>query len=208
MLTFINDPAYREAVETETVYFARNAGAPIPSFDVCWDTLVSQNENIHNFDPTKDKHPRVYVGLAAQHIAQVRTFMDEWSQDVRQGDPSYRYTAHLYYGDVDTATLGVHEDYVDVLFWCLHGMVEWHVPKGGKRTHSKDNLEERDSYILHPGDVIYVPTAFRHKVVSIGERFGVSFGADHSSYIARMPPEMARKKIEKKRQKMEMLKKS
>lgn len=62
-------------------------------------------------------------------------------------------------------TTGKHSDPVDVFYWQCVGDVKW--------TLSYENKEE--SFVLNPGDVIYVPTGIIHEVKSLTPRASISF---------------------------------
>lgn len=197
-------PEFETAESEERVLFIPSAQYKLPTHRECMDVLLDQNDIVHRYDPEKDNEPRVFVATSAHVTSWAANIIRDWKYaDYCQLAEGMNYTAHLYYGDDTTATLGVHEDYVDVLYWQLVGSVEWRVPKGGVRSDYEDRLYQFDSYTLRPGDMIYVPKAFRHSVNSLGERFGVSFGRDHHSYKTWVPPAV-REKLELKRRERRM----
>ena len=55
---------------------------------------------------------------------------------------------------------------MDVYFWQIQGSTKWEF----------DSL----SYILNPGDLIYVPRGVYHSVFPLTPRVGISFGAEIS----------------------------
>lgn len=62
-------------------------------------------------------------------------------------------------------TTGKHSDPVDVFYWQCIGDVEW--------TLYYNDIEE--SFILNPGDIIYVPEGIIHEVKSLTPRASISF---------------------------------
>lgn len=62
-------------------------------------------------------------------------------------------------------TTGKHSDPVNVMYWGCLGNVEWSVyPESGTQT-----------FIISPGDVIFVPAELMHEVKSLEPRAAISF---------------------------------
>lgn len=68
--------------------------------------------------------------------------------------------AHLYFNICISNTFGRHKDSMDVYFWQIQGSTKWEF----------DSL----SYILNPGDLIYVKKEIYHNVIPLGPRAGIS----------------------------------
>lgn len=65
-------------------------------------------------------------------------------------------------------TINPHKDLTDVVSWHCIGSVEW-------RIFNEDNEDNYDSYILNPGDVLYVPEGKKHTVVALTPRASIIF---------------------------------
>ena len=74
-----------------------------------------------------------------------------------------------YFGAVSLTnkepTTGKHSDPVDVIYAQFIGMVTWTI-------HDEDKNE---SFVLNPGDIIYVPKSIVHEVTSLTPRAAISF---------------------------------
>lgn len=156
----------------------------VPDWRSAYHVIDTQNEQISEFDPDKDSRPRMFVALAAQEIPEVGRI----EEDIRRACPdSTSVTSHLYYGTEKSASLGVHTDYVEVLFWQIQGNVTWRVPLNDTNVSPEDPLISCRVIDLSPGDAIYVPPAFPHEVMSHQERVSISYGMDHPSFFNLMP---------------------
>jgi ribosomal protein L16 Arg81 hydroxylase len=77
--------------------------------------------------------------------------------------PKKKGSAHIYTSlTTKNYGLGKHADDVDVLFWQVKGKTLWIF-----------NEQEKE---LEPGDVLYIPKAVSHQVISLTPRVGISFG--------------------------------
>jgi len=172
----------------------------VPGWKSAYHVIDTQNVEITEFDPHKDSRPRMFVALRAQEIPEVNRIEEQ----IRQACPdSSSVTSHLYYGTEKSASLGVHTDYVEVLFWQIQGNVTWRVPLHDTNVSNEDPLTSCRTIDLAPGDAIYVPPAFPHEVLSHEERVSISYGMDHPSFYNLMPVHLkqriARRRYREKR---------
>ena len=78
-------------------------------------------------------------------------------------------SAHMYISlSQRSKTFGKHKDDSDVWFWQCIGKTKWEI-------FESDIIY---SYILEPGDFIYVPKNIFHKTTPLSSRVGISFGVD------------------------------
>ncbi len=78
-------------------------------------------------------------------------------------------SAHMYISlSKRSKTFDKHKDNSDVWFWQCIGKTKWEI-------FESDTIY---SYILEPGDFIYVPKNMFHKTTPLSSRVGISFGVD------------------------------
>jgi mannose-6-phosphate isomerase-like protein (cupin superfamily) len=183
-LNFLATYLFQRGRAEHQVMFFRQAATVFPDILDLFKILDTQNDQISTFHPEKDAKPRVFVALRAN----VDPIISSIEQQYQRACPDCSsFSSHLYYGDSTSASLGVHTDYVDVLFWQVYGSTTWSVPVENSKNMRDDPLIHSRDYVLQPGDMIYVPRAVAHKVVSHGERISISFGADNKDYWRLMP---------------------
>jgi hypothetical protein len=71
----------------------------------------------------------------------------------------------------------IHADHHDVISWHCIGQVEWRIYKTLEQEHPPptETSEPYESYILSPGDVLFVPGGIVHQVVVTEPRASVLF---------------------------------
>ena len=96
-------------------------------------------------------------------IRQVRNL----EQRIIKNNPNYRLTHTQCYLSLSSksTTFGKHNDTTDVWFWQCIGQTKWTV-------WDPDPI----TYILNPGDIIYVPVGMYHDPQPVTPRAGMSIG--------------------------------
>lgn len=90
--------------------------------------------------------------------------------EIKNNNPNYSYSAHAYVSlSKESKTFGKHKDGSDVWYWQCIGSTQWKIFE----------FNETISYILEPGDIIYVPRGIFHDVIPLSPRVGISFGLDY-----------------------------
>jgi len=90
--------------------------------------------------------------------------------EIKNNNPNNNYSHHVYISlSKKSKTFGRHKDKFDVWYWQCIGSTQW------KIFESNENI----SYILEPGDIIYVPRGIFHDVIPLSPRVGISFGLDY-----------------------------
>lgn len=71
----------------------------------------------------------------------------------------------------------IHADHHDVISWHCIGQVEWRIYKGLEQQNPppSETNEPYESYILNPGDVLFVPGGIVHQVVVTEPRASILF---------------------------------
>ena len=92
-------------------------------------------------------------------------------KEIENNNPNNRYSAHAYISlSKESKTFDKHKDESDVWYWQCIGLTEWKIFK----------FNETISYILEPGDIIYIPKGIFHEVTPLSPRVGISFGLDYT----------------------------
>lgn len=65
---------------------------------------------------------------------------------------------------------GYHADTVDAIFWQILGTSLWEV-------------DQKETYELNPGDIVYLPTETAHKVWGVGPRLGLIIDNLNTKYL-------------------------
>ena len=88
---------------------------------------------------------------------------------IKNNNPNNSYSAHAYISlSKESKTFGKHKDESDVWYWQCIGSTQWKIFESN----------ETISYILEPGDIIYVPRGIFHDIIPLSPRVGISFGLD------------------------------
>ena len=120
----------------------------IPDWNDIIENLNYSNEN----DYIKNTNPGFFVSFNAQRIEKVKGVMKDLECN----------TAHCYVNFLQSGgTYGNHKDTMIVKFWQGHGLTKW-------------VIENKDEYILHPGDLITIPIGVHHNIIPLTPRFGIS----------------------------------
>jgi mannose-6-phosphate isomerase-like protein (cupin superfamily) len=91
-------------------------------------------------------------------------------KEIENNNPNNSYSAHVYISlSKESKTFGKHKDESDVWYWQCIGSTQWKIFE----------FNETISYILEPGDIIYVPRGIFHDVIPLSPRVGISFGLDY-----------------------------
>jgi mannose-6-phosphate isomerase-like protein (cupin superfamily) len=91
-------------------------------------------------------------------------------KEIENNNPNNSYSAHIYISlSKESKTFGKHKDESDVWYWQCIGSTQWEIFQFNKTI----------SYILEPGDIIYVPKGIFHDVTPLSSRVGISFGLDY-----------------------------
>ncbi len=118
-----------------------------------WEEILSNLYTTHNHDPSHiiTPNPGFFVGHAAREIKSVKNILKKLGL-------SY---AHSYINILNTPTFGAHKDLEDVWYWQVIGKTKW-------------TIENKKSYILNEGDLIFVSKGTLHDITPLGVRVGIS----------------------------------
>jgi hypothetical protein len=134
--------------------------------------LPEWNEIIEDFDTNVINHPNEVKDLGSfgivthrgNEIQSVKKITDI-IHSLRPTEPLC--TAHIYISFLSISnTFGWHNDDTDVFFVQAIGTTLWEV----------EHKQDRQSYILTPGDLIYIPKFVMHNTVPKTPRVGISIG--------------------------------
>lgn len=130
--------------------YTPNYNNDVPSWD---DILQNFEESIKNSELIKSNGDSFFVSHHADKMEKVKALMPKLKA----------VDAHLYVNFLpETKTFGKHKDTMDVAFWQVQGITKWVV--------------EEDTFILKPGDLIYISKDTYHEVFPLTIRAGVSYG--------------------------------
>ena len=117
-----------------------------------WEEVIyNLNQSIQNKELIKHNKESFYVSHSAHTIPKVKILLDKLNCK----------EAHLYINYISNKTgFGRHKDSMDVWFWQAIGETEWKL----------DDF----TYLLKPGDLIYVPSGIYHEVIPNSARVGIS----------------------------------
>lgn len=108
-------------------------------------------------------------GIVIHEISDIKE-VDFILSEIKNNNPNNIYSAHMYISlSKESKTFGKHKDKSDVWYWQCIGSTEWKIFQS----------HETMSYILKPGDIIYVPKETFHDVIPLSSRVGISFGLDY-----------------------------
>ena len=125
----------------------KNFNNNVPS----WEAIL--NNFNWSFIANKDiKHicPGFFVSHEAHLIKEVQTSLEKLDCKI----------AHLYFNIAIGKTFGKHKDDVDVYFWQVQGITEWHV--------------SGETILLPPGDLLIIKKGVYHKAIPKTPRAGIS----------------------------------
>lgn len=140
--------------------------------DLSWDNVI-YNIDINTQENYSIKSLSNY-GIVIHNIfniEKVNIILDE----IKKNNTNHNhFSAHMYISlSKKSKTFGKHKDCSDVWFWQCIGKTNWEVFENNQIY----------SYILDPGDFIYVPKNIFHNVIPMSPRVGISFGMDYSFKI-------------------------
>jgi mannose-6-phosphate isomerase-like protein (cupin superfamily) len=122
-----------------------------------WQTLLN-NFNQSLIEGKQIKHNPIgfFVSHEAHKIPQLKKVLKKLDCKI----------AHLYFNITNTSkTFGKHKDNVDVWFWNCQGQTKW-------------VMEDKESFILNPGDLIFVSKGIYHEVIPLTPRAGISMSKE------------------------------
>ncbi len=118
---------------------------------------------------------------ACSHLLDLFTFIPNWRID----DLMISYAP-------DQGTVGPHYDYYDVFLIQGHGQREWRIGQACDERSSLvaglplkilEQFEQSESWILNPGDMLYLPPALAHWGVALKESMTLSVGFRAPSHL-------------------------
>ena len=132
-----------------------------------WKKIISNIDlNIQNKQSIKSLFNYGIVLHEIFNIEEVDFILNE----IKNNNPNYSYSAHAYVSlSKESKTFGKHKDESDVWYWQCIGSTQWKIFE----------FNENISYILEPGDIIYIPRGIFHDVIPLSPRVGISFGLDY-----------------------------
>jgi quercetin dioxygenase-like cupin family protein len=137
---------------SKSVYFLKNWNDDVVNWN---EALINYNQSVLLGNLTKGENG-FYVSHEAHKISKVKKVLE---------DNNLNY-AHLYFNIITQAkTFGKHKDEIDVWFWQCQGVTKW-------------IIEDKEEFILNTGDLIYIPTGFKHEVVPLSPRLGISMSKE------------------------------
>lgn len=167
MYNFLNDPSFIQARENKQHFVFRS----VIKNNLKWEDIIA------DIDQSLSKNYLIKVrykfGIithnAEEHIGAVNDFLNA----IHMLDPHLNKTAHIYTSlSSQTKDGEFHWDRSDVWYWQTIGDVDVEIAESEKAN--------RITYRLHPGDVIYFPEGFYHRILSLTPRVGVSLGLDNN----------------------------
>lgn len=136
----------------DTAYFIKDWNGDVVNWT---EALINYNQSYNSGSLVKGKEG-FYVSHEAHKIDKVKKVLEENNFNV----------AHLYFNIITSAsTFGKHNDTMDVWFWQCEGVTKW-------------IINNKESIILNPGDLIYVPAKVDHEVVPLSPRVGISMSRE------------------------------
>ena len=156
-----NDSLLTKARETKTKLHMQNI---FPN-TVTWDESFEYMTEVVNEDsPVRvGKYFTIITHTARHHIDKVKLICGQIQKLENRNANADFADAHMYMGlTAKSESIGKHHDDCEVIFWQCIGRTEWDV----------DNT----TYILEPGDCLYIPKGMMHEVKSLSPRMGISFG--------------------------------
>jgi hypothetical protein len=85
-------------------------------------------------------------------------------------------TAFINFVKQPVENLNIHYDSKDMAYWQCIGSVEWRVYGKSTNENKEANAEKYESYILNPGDFLFVPELTYHAIQVNEPRAAISFG--------------------------------
>jgi mannose-6-phosphate isomerase-like protein (cupin superfamily) len=127
----------------------KNYNSNVLTWEEC---LINFNESVLNEENIKHNPLGFFVSHSANKIERLKPILDDLKLTV----------AHLYFNvSTQKQNFGPHRDVDDVYFWQCQGITRW-------------TIENKDVYILEPGDLITVPKNTLHNVEALTPRVGIS----------------------------------
>ena len=132
-----------------------------------WKKIISNIDlNIQNKQSIKSLPDYGIVLHNIFNIEGVEFILNE----IKNNNPNNNYSSHVYISlSKKSKTFGKHKDESDVWYWQCIGSTQWKIFE----------FNENISYILEPGDIIYIPRGIFHDVIPLSPRVGISFGLDY-----------------------------
>jgi len=131
------------------IQFIKNYNKNVLTWQEC---LNNFNESVVNNELIKYKELGFFVSHSAHKIEKLKIILKDLNLKI----------AHLYFNvSIQENNFGPHKDPDDVYFWQCQGITQW-------------TIENKDVYILEPGDLIIVPKNILHNVKALTPRVGIS----------------------------------
>jgi len=157
-----NDSSLTKARESKTHLHMQN----IFSDTVTWDeSFEYMTEVVEEDSPVRiGKFFTIITHTAHHHIDKVKAICNQIQQLKNRNANIDIADAHMYMGlTAKSESIGKHHDDCEVIFWQCIGQTEW-------------TVDDNSTYILSPGDCLYIPKGMMHEVKSLSPRMGISFG--------------------------------
>ena len=124
---------------------------------ITWEELLMNFSNcVVNNKLIKVRNPGFFISHNADEIEKIKPIMKKLKVN----------TAHLYMNiAISIQGLGKHKDSMDVYFLQCQGKTKW-------------IIEEKNVYILEPGDLLFVPKNVWHEVIPLTPRAGISMSKE------------------------------
>lgn len=171
MYEFLSDPGFLRARKDKQHYVFSD----VIKNNLKWEDVITDIDQalLKKYEIKVRFKFGIITHNAEEHIAHV----DEFLNAIHKLDPHLNKTAHIYTSlSSQTKDGEFHWDKSEVWYWQTIGDVDVEIANSEK--------ENRVTYRLHPGDVIYLPEGVYHRMLSLTPRVGVSLGLDSNG----LPP--------------------
>lgn len=168
MYEFLNNEDFYKARKDKQYFIFRN----VIKENLTWEEVIKDIDQ--SLEKKYEIKVRFKFGIithnAEKHIAKVDNVLNA----IHKLDPLLNKTAHIYTSlSSQTRDGEFHWDRSEVWYWQTIGDVDVEIANSAK--------EDRTTYRLQPGDVVYLPEGMYHRMISLTPRVGVSMGLDRSS---------------------------
>jgi len=124
---------------------------------LAWDIILNNfNESVKKNALIKYNPIGFFVSHDAHDISKLKPVLKDLKCNV----------AHLYFNIATSGeTFGNHKDTTDVWFWNCQGKTKW-------------IIENKEQFILEPGDLIFVKKGIFHNAIPLTPRAGISMSKE------------------------------
>ena len=188
-MQYIKD-AFVLAKQSNDAVLIKNIFSNTPS----WDDFINNLNQKFNSEKTIDIYDKrfhnnvlFYNKLDPISFTKIRSAEDYSNNIIEKSFPIYEIINNLniqisYVKSIlnfvgNEADYYIHADHHDVISWHCIGQVEWRIYKGLEQQNPppSETNEPYESYILSPGDVLFVPGGIVHQVVVTEPRASILF---------------------------------